>query len=264
MPGDTQIVNSQSSAAPSDYVLPASVEFVLKAVNADFDGSAATAFLPAVEIVSDSGHVIAECVDPASSVAAGGFANASFFPGVKHAPAASTPTASGLSWGVVSLDTDAGVLPIGATNYIIPYNLSNGSDTFFMTNDAATFSIEDASNSMVLAQNGFYAMAQWARIREVATTHAGNAALRIDTFSQENVTAASMTSFLGGWHSAMGFAFGGLTFWDPNTLEFVNYRGQNPKFQQQLVNRTGLALQIQRTTFVMVRLGDAKTTGIIP
>lgn len=91
---DTQIVNAQSVAAPSDYVLPSSVELQLKAVNADMDGSgSAGEWLPAVEIVSDAGQVIARAVDPGSPVAAGGAAEVSWFPGVKHGGGASVATA---------------------------------------------------------------------------------------------------------------------------------------------------------------------------
>src|SRR6266850_371843 len=83
---DVQIVRSAVSAVPGVYVLPDAAEFSLKTVNASLDGSGAgSSFLPCVTILSDSGHVIARAVDQAVSVAAGGTAEVSWFPGVKHA-----------------------------------------------------------------------------------------------------------------------------------------------------------------------------------
>src|SRR5882672_3195729 len=86
---DVQIVRSAVSAVPGVYVLPDAADFTLKAVNASLDGSgAASSFLPCVTILSDSGHVIARAVDQAVSVAAGGTAEVSWFPGVKNSSAA--------------------------------------------------------------------------------------------------------------------------------------------------------------------------------
>jgi hypothetical protein len=69
----------------SDYTLPESMGFRLKAVNATFaDNGAGQAYLPAVVLISDSGHVIAHAVDTDVSVAAGGSAETSFFPGVRR------------------------------------------------------------------------------------------------------------------------------------------------------------------------------------
>lgn len=91
---DTQILRAAVAEQASEYTLPDAASFTLKAVNADFDGSVAgSAYLPAVEIVSDSGHVIARAVDPGVSVGAGDSAEASFFPGVKHAASAAAGTA---------------------------------------------------------------------------------------------------------------------------------------------------------------------------
>ena len=83
---DSQIFSGAVADAQSVYQLPGAVTFVLKAVNADFaDNGAGSAWLPAVVIGSDSGHVIARAVDQAVQVAAGSDAACSFFPGVKHA-----------------------------------------------------------------------------------------------------------------------------------------------------------------------------------
>lgn len=76
---DVQIHDDSVSTAPKEYVVPSSAEFTLKCVDATWDGSgAAGAFLPCVEIVSDSGRIVARGM--ASSVAAGSSAQVSFFP----------------------------------------------------------------------------------------------------------------------------------------------------------------------------------------
>ena len=91
---DAQIVNAAVAAGESPCTLPGSVEFTLKAVNADFtDNGAAAAWLPAVLVTSDSGHTIALAIDPAVEVAAGSDASVSFFPGVKHVGAATATAA---------------------------------------------------------------------------------------------------------------------------------------------------------------------------
>src|SRR5438874_1569479 len=86
---DTQIFSGKKVAAPSTYELPASAEFILKCVNADFDGSGAAGdYLPCVTIVSDSGQVIARAVDQDVKVTAGSDAEVSWFPRVRRRRAA--------------------------------------------------------------------------------------------------------------------------------------------------------------------------------
>jgi len=86
---DVQILGSGAKAAPLDYTLPLGSELLLKAVRADFDGSAAaTAFLPALEIISDAGHSVG--LYPTDvAVAAGGSASVSFAPFLRNAPSSS-------------------------------------------------------------------------------------------------------------------------------------------------------------------------------
>lgn len=74
-----QILPGGQSAAPFSYTVPASFAFSLLGVRATFDGaSAAGAFLPCVQLVSDSGQVMAQSVG--SSVAAGDSADVTFAP----------------------------------------------------------------------------------------------------------------------------------------------------------------------------------------
>jgi len=77
---DVQILATGVSAAPLDYDVPAANAITPKACFAHYDGSgSAGAYLPALEIISDSGHTVTIAV-PSSSVAAGGTADVSWFP----------------------------------------------------------------------------------------------------------------------------------------------------------------------------------------
>lgn len=93
MPDQQQIFRGAVVAAPNDYTVGADVELILKQVNALLDGSGAAGdFLPAVVLISDSGHTIGRYVDRSNPVAAGGSAEVTWFSGVKGGSA--TPTAS--------------------------------------------------------------------------------------------------------------------------------------------------------------------------
>ena len=86
MPDQRQIFAGAVTAAPDDYTINADVELTLIAVNANFtDNGAAVDWLPAVVLISDSGHVIARALDQGVTVTAGDNAEVSWFPGVKHA-----------------------------------------------------------------------------------------------------------------------------------------------------------------------------------
>jgi hypothetical protein len=85
---DQQILGSGSKAAPLDYTVPSNGLLQLKAVQALFtDNGAASDWLPAVVLISDSGDVIARAVDPNVKVTAGDDAEVSWFPGVKPSSA---------------------------------------------------------------------------------------------------------------------------------------------------------------------------------
>lgn len=91
LPGDVQLTAFQVEPAPLDYLVPQSALVRLKSVRAEFrDNGAAGDWLPAVEIVSDSGHVIVTASDQGAKVTAGGDSDASFFPGAAKGAAAST------------------------------------------------------------------------------------------------------------------------------------------------------------------------------
>ena len=81
---DVQIVRSAITDVPAIYTLPGSSEFTLKAVYAFFDGSGTgTDWIPAVTILSDSGHTVTFAADQSVAVVGGDDAEVSWFPGVK-------------------------------------------------------------------------------------------------------------------------------------------------------------------------------------
>ena len=89
---DVPIINRATVTAPKDYTLPQSQEILLKAVRAEFDGtSAASAFLPALQLVSNNGDVMWTAVLPSTTVAAGGSASVNWFPLKRLVSAAVTP-----------------------------------------------------------------------------------------------------------------------------------------------------------------------------
>jgi len=88
---DKQVHPIGTEDAPADYVIPKSAELLLKSVHAKFDGSGAAGdFIPLVRIISDAGSTTDE-IPQDVTVAAGGSADATWFPRV-GAAAAAAPT----------------------------------------------------------------------------------------------------------------------------------------------------------------------------
>jgi hypothetical protein len=260
---DTQINVPQTVAAPSTYQVRDGVELLLKAVHATFtDNGAAASWLPAVVIKSDSGHTVAHAVDQAVTVAAGSGAEVSFFRGVKHAASAGGFPAC--PWAMVSITFNDPGLAIGATNVVVPYDLTNGSDTVFMTSDSSVFSLDSVNHAIVPASLGFYAILTSTRLRQLGVANAGNVAKWVSSASNELPLAANMTSFLGGSYQVEGFNVAGNTFWDPNSLEFADVRTAAQSWQHIRTNLTGAVLVGQRSVFAMIRLGDSVAAGTIP
>jgi hypothetical protein len=67
-----------TGSAPLSYTVSGDQVFTLVGVRATFDGTAASAFLPCVRILSSAGHVLHQTIG--TSVAAGASADVSFFP----------------------------------------------------------------------------------------------------------------------------------------------------------------------------------------
>jgi hypothetical protein len=95
--GDVVISASQVIAAGQGYTVPSAQEITVRAVRAQFNGAAAAgSYVPTLQIVGDSGLVVAEC-PVGATVAAGASADVSWFPGVKAA-ASTAPAGGGLEF----------------------------------------------------------------------------------------------------------------------------------------------------------------------
>lgn len=115
---DEALFVAGTAGAPLNYTVPGAVTFRLKSVYAEFDGTNASGdFLPAVEFVSDSGHLNAIAIDPNSKVAAGGSAAVTWFPGVKSAAAAAGLTNLSTAMGRVD-PANPPVILAGSTDTI--------------------------------------------------------------------------------------------------------------------------------------------------
>lgn len=128
---DVAIVNSTVTPAPTDYTVPGAQELLVKAVRASIDGSgAASSFLPALQLLDPAGHVMWTAVDTSTSIAAGGSADVSWFPGVKKGGSGSSVVtgATAYLWGVFGAQT----IPSGGAGANIQYN-------HFQTNDTSIF-----------------------------------------------------------------------------------------------------------------------------
>lgn len=160
---DTQIHPTGTLAVPADYKVPDSAELLLKNAYAHFDGSgAAGSFLPLLRIVSDAGSTVIEAVAD-TTVAAGASADASWFPRVAAAAAA-----TGFAAGWVTLLDGNITVPTGAT-----YTQYDFTPASMYTNDSTTFTV-DSTNGLKLNSNGWYELAatvQWS-VSAAATKYA--------------------------------------------------------------------------------------------
>src|SRR5690242_16897012 len=113
-------------STPAGYKVPGAQEIIVKSVRALVDGSgAASAFLPTLQLVAPDGSVVWESATD-TTVAAGGSADVSWFPGVKSATGGTGPSGSGLAW------------MYQAAFMSVPYNAGLTSATGFTTQNFFT------------------------------------------------------------------------------------------------------------------------------
>lgn len=120
---DIAIVDPAVHAAPKSYTIKGSQEIILKGVTASFDGTGAgTTWVPAVQVISDSGVVIGTYT-LGSALAAGASADVSWFPGIGGAAGQSVTTAQ-FDLKIVA-DTSALLLADNQLVFAIPSDLNN-------------------------------------------------------------------------------------------------------------------------------------------
>jgi hypothetical protein len=92
---DSAILAAGGADAPLSYLVPGSAVITIKQIHVKYvDNGAGGDWLPAVRIVNDAGHTMGTAADQGVKVTAGGDADTSFFPGVKHAAAASVASSN--------------------------------------------------------------------------------------------------------------------------------------------------------------------------
>lgn len=245
MPEQQQIFDGAVAAAPKDYTLAANVEFVLKCVNASFtDNGAAGDWLPAVVLVSDSGHVIGRGVDQGVKVTAGSDAEVSWFPGVKHAAAAASGTtlAFARAWNDSFSGDSAQSIPAGATR--------NGSFAHAETTDASVISWSTSvfsNDTATLAAHGTYLMfvgAHWDVVDVNVSSEIQQSGAGVNAFPHTPINPNTVPAFGDGVGSAVSQDF---------AAAHVTTGGYTERILHN--NRLGTSQAVQQCYFVIVYLG---------
>ena len=180
-----QIVLDDVQTAGVGYTVPGGQAIQPLAVNATIDGSGAGgAFEPTLEIVSDSGHIVARC--PAPQVAAGGSAEVSWFPGVKPQAVASVSEWVSIERHGLSLS----LLPYPDPSYSQAFDWTGG---HWRTTDSAVFTWNAGTPTVVNvgADNGDYLVVANAIVQVNIQASGGLAPYRTDapgTFDDHGFT----------------------------------------------------------------------------
>jgi hypothetical protein len=144
------IGNLGESDAPLTYTVPPSFSFTLMGVRASFDGGGAGgAFLPCVQLVSDSGQVMAQTIG--SAVAAGDSADVTFAPFLRGASTApggtgwqfdTYPQAGTFGYVETTGTLDAPTVAALEARYpAAPVATFNGAETLFLVSGSAAFQV---------------------------------------------------------------------------------------------------------------------------
>lgn len=158
---DVQIGNLGTGDAPLSYTVAGSQEFRLLAANATFDGSAAGgSWLPTLELISDSGQIVARS-PVATAVAAGGAAEVSWFRGLRKYLFNQVPVTP--SGPCPPTGHGGFALRIGTTapdNFVSKNGLGGSGDTdYFLTVNVFINGITTAPHSDVFSVGGFMSVA---------------------------------------------------------------------------------------------------------
>lgn len=189
MADDVQIADTSSGDAPHDYTVPSSADFILKAAYGVFDGTLASGnFLPAIEIVSDSGHTVARSVG--QQVTAGDSAEVSWFP---FAP----PASSGGGGGITEIEsTDGSITVTNPTGPTVDLTGAGGGG-------GITAQVEQVATSFVAIANNATGFLTWSHSSGAALLDYTNSvqpvAVSAGTFAFTGTVVSSSTVNAGGW-----------------------------------------------------------------
>lgn len=155
---DIQIKATGVVDTPEDYKVPGTASILLKQIHAEYvDNGASGDWLPEVQFISDAGVVLGRASDQGVVVTAGNDASVTWFPGVKHASAAS----GGLNpdWGTYTVDSS--VVHSGAT----------GSGAWTFSTGTALLGFTTPTAPYFKAQ-GVYAVVSWVQSDDAWNTTA--------------------------------------------------------------------------------------------
>ena len=117
MPDKVHVAPFGVTSCPASWDLPAALEITPKTAYASMNGAATTGpWRPCLRFISDSGHVVAECVSEVI-VAAGGSADVTWFPGAELEEEAAGPS-SGVIADTFMYDTTVAAGTSSAMNLV--------------------------------------------------------------------------------------------------------------------------------------------------
>ena len=153
---DSALLAAGGADAPLSYTVPGLSVIRIKQAHVSYvDNGAGGDWLPAVRIVSDSGHRMGTASDQGVKVTAGNDADVSFFPGVKPAAAAVTPTGTSLPWGMAK-GTNFTIAAVGTT--VIDFTLTNPANSFGSSGDGTVTlgNVGGGTQGLILNTQGVY------------------------------------------------------------------------------------------------------------
>lgn len=185
---NTQILPTGVQNAPGDWVLPNTQIATIGAIFAHFNGAgAAGAYVPTVDIISDSGHTVISVVQD-STIAAGSSAEASWAPFLKSAAAASA--ASVMSEG------GADVASVTVPN---PWTTKRVVTLSAFFGDATYFAMDASNQGVAILVDGFYSVIGELAIEDPGAGHVIPPSFRIyQTIFGTGSGAPSGNSYAGG------------------------------------------------------------------
>ena len=120
-----------TGSLPADHAIPGAQEIMLQMVTATFDGtSAASSFLPCLQVIGPSGLIVGTFVDQNNAIASGTVVECTFGPFLRGVTSSTTVTVGGL-WGLPAWQTGCYYTPqvhtmaasafSGAANFLMVY-----------------------------------------------------------------------------------------------------------------------------------------------
>jgi hypothetical protein len=249
VPTDTQIPQSQVAAAPADYLVPPSVELLLKAVRAEFtDNGAAGDWLPCVTLLSDSGHPIVDCSDQGVKVTAGSDAQVSWFPGVKAAAAGAF---TGLPWCYADASLD---LTGNPPSYVD-----------FVTTDATMYAVDVPNGRIQILQTGSYLA--FAHLEIQSNTLPATQGITLGTTLNAHASSSDSAAIFGPWDIGNpGGSAGSVRSWLPAQLTLCTINSisnvSNPPTLDASASANPAAVASGDFTFYVVRVGGPLGTPL--